>query len=239
MKKILLSLITVAVVVSGTVMATRAYFSDEVNSPENNFATGTMTLELNDQHATASAVFNSTNLKPGDVIPQQTFVIDNTGSLDGNHLDLSVELTGDTDLAKYIVFSGNGSNGLRFGVDQTGTGSVRFDVPGYTAGDSEYAVRDGNSPADYLYGPLGPANGLPTGAGGGMDRDLDGNVTLADLAYGKVRILPGTVNAGIFAGTTATLWMNAKVDTAMGNDMQGKSVQAKFVWTLHQDASQF
>lgn len=240
MLRIVKSLLTIVAVAAIATGATGAYFSSTVSSPDNVFTAGTMSINVNGQTPTASAVFTTTtaNLAPGDIIPQQEFVVNNTGSLTGNHLDLEVTLTGDVALAQYIVFSGN-TNGLRFGADQTGPGSVRLDVPGYTAGDYEYGIRIGTNPTDYIYGPLGPANGLPVGIGNGMDRDGDGKVTLADLAVGKVRIIPGTVSAGITSGTTATLWMNGKVDTVMGDDMQGKSVTATFTWTLHQDASQY
>lgn len=239
MRKILLSLVTLTVAVAAVVYSTGAYWSDTVNSPANTFATGTMRLLVNNQNPTAIAVFNETNLKPGDVISGRTFIVKNDGTVSGHHLDLSVVLTGDTDLAQYIQFPTSIANSLRFGVDQTGPGSVRLDVPNYTAGDLEYGIRNGTAPADYIYGPLGPANGMPVGAGGGMDRDMSGVVTLKDLAAGKIRILPGTVSGGIAAGSTGTLWMNAQVDPAMGNDMQDKTLTAEFIWTLDQDASQF
>lgn len=211
MFKIAKGLFTIVAVAVVAFSATGAYFSSTVTSPGNTFATGTMAINVNDQTPTASAVFNATNLAPGEVIPEQAFVVNNTGTLTGNHLDLEVTLSGDTALAQYIVFSGN-TNGLRFGADKTQLGGVRLDVPGWTAGDDEYGIRTGTNPTNFIYGPNAVAP-LVTGAGNGMDRDgIDGKVTLADLAVGKVRIIPGTVSAGITAGTTATLWMNAKVD---------------------------
>lgn len=236
MFKILKSMFAIVAVAAIAAGSTGAYFSSEVTSPGNTFATGTMAINVNGQTPTAIAVFNATNLAPGQVIPEQMFVVNNTGTINGNHLDLEVTLSGDVALAQSIVFSNSGSNGLRFGADQTGPGSVRFDVPGWTAGDPEYGIRTGTNPTDFIYGPNAVAP-LVTGAGNGMDRDGDGKVTLADLAVGKVRIIPGTVSAGITAGTTATLWMNAKVDPAL--TVQGQSVSATFTWTLHQDASQF
>lgn len=234
--KIFKSLFVVVAMAAIAAGSTGAYFSSEVTSPGNTFATGTMAIDVNDDNPTTAAVFNATNLAPGQVIPEQTFVVHNTGSLNGNHLDLEVTLSGNTALAQSIVFSDSGSNGLRFGADQTGPGSVRLDVPGWTAGDPEYGIRTGTNPTDYIFGPNAVAP-LVTGAGNGMDRDGDGKVTLADLAAGKVRIIPGTVSAGITAGTTATLWMNAMVDPAL--TVQGQSVSATFTWTLHQDASQY
>ena len=57
MKKIILSLVTIALIGSAAVGATRAYFFDEVTSPENTFSTGTMTLLVNNQHPTATTEF--------------------------------------------------------------------------------------------------------------------------------------------------------------------------------------
>lgn len=236
MKRILFSIATISLVGSLAIAVTKAYFSDAVTSSQNTFSTGTMTMEVNSQHPTATAVFTESGLSPGTVIPERSFVVHNTGSLNGNHLDLEVTLSGDTDLAKYIVFSGN-TNGLRFGATKDGTQSVRLDVPGWTAGDDEYGLFNG-SDGNYITGPNAVAP-RPTGSGNGMDRDGDGKVTLADLAVGKVRIAPGTINAGVNADSTGTLFMNGKVDPGMADDMQGKSLAATFTWTLHQDASQY
>lgn len=242
MLRIVKSFLTIAVVAAIAVGATGAYFSSTVTSPGNTFATGTMIINVNGQNPTASAVFNATNLAPGEVIPEQTFVVNNTGSLNGHHLDLEVTLSGDTALAQYIVFTGN-TNGLRFGATTAGNQSVRLDVPGWTAGDWEYGMRDGTN-GNYLTGPNNADDVKPTSPAppNGMDRDNDGKVTLADLTGNKIRIQPGPGAGAIFAGinslTTATLWMNAKVDPATPDSMQGKTVTATFTWTLHQDASQ-
>jgi predicted ribosomally synthesized peptide with SipW-like signal peptide len=234
MKKILLSLVTIAVV-SGLVGVTAAYWNSTATAESNTFSTGTLDLQANEQK-TVTAVFGGDKLAPGNWIPEQSLNIENKGTLDGNHLDLLVTLSGDTDLAKYIVYSNN-SNGFRFGADKTGPQSVRFDVPGWTAGDDEYGLFNGTD-GSYITGPNAVAP-RPAGSGNGMDRDGDGKVTLADMAAGKIRISPGTVNAGIAAGTSATLWTNAQLDSGTPNEMQGKSVVATFTWTLDQDASQY
>jgi len=239
--KILKSLVIIIAMVAMVAGATNAYFSSTVTSPGNTFGIGTMVINVNGQSPTASAVFSEANLAPGQVISERAFVVNNTGSLNGNHLDLEVTLSGDTALAQYIVFSDNDSMGLRFGATTAGNQSVKLNVPGWTAGDAEYRVRNGMD-ASQIMGPNANTTDDPellTGSGNGMDRDGDGKVTLADLAFGKIRIAPRNIGNGIYAGTTATLWMNAKVDSAMGDTMQGKTVSATFTWTLHQDASQF
>lgn len=245
MKKILISLSVIAVVGAVVVGGTLAYFSSTATSTQNTFSTGTINLQLSDDNEPASASitasFGGTGLLPGSVIPEQVLQVINSGNVAGNHLDLEVTLTGDVGLAQYIVYSDH-NDGLRFGgPSKAGTDTVKLSVPGWTAGDAEYRIRNGLD-GNQIKGPsanTGDDPELLTGTGNGMDRDLDGKVTLADLAVGKIRISPRNVNVGIAAGTTANLWANAKVDTAMGNDMQGKSVVATFTWTLDQDASQF
>ncbi|MCX6810310.1 MAG: TasA family protein [Candidatus Berkelbacteria bacterium] len=237
MLKIAKSLLTIVAVAAIATGATGAYFSSSISNNGNSFATGTLALNVNGtDQAGQTAVFGEANLAPGDVIPEHTFTVSNVGSLNANHLDLEVTLSGDVALAPYIVL--NGSDGARFGgPTKAGTDTVRFDVAGWTAGDTEYGVSDGLTGLN-ITGPNAVLPLLP-GPGNGMDRDLDGRVTLADFAAGKVRITPGTVNAGIASGTTATLWFNSKLDPATPDSMQGKTVTATFTWTLHQDASQF
>ncbi|MCL5411652.1 MAG: CalY family protein [Patescibacteria group bacterium] len=237
MKKIIMSLASIATVASMAVGSTGAYFSSEISTEGSTFSTGTLTLSVNGGEERDEVSLGGSNLAPGQPLPEYTFDVANTGSLDANHLDLRVSLSGDTELAKYIVFSGN-TNGLRFGSDKAANKSVRLDVPGWTAGDDEYGVFNGND-GSYITGPNAVAP-RPTGTGNGMDRtDNDGKVTLSDLAAGKVRITPGTVSDGIRAGSSATLWINAKMDPSMPDSMQGKTVNVTFTWTLHQDASQY
>jgi len=236
MLRIAKSLLTIVAVAAIAVGSTGAYFSSSISNSGNSFATGTLALNVNGtDQAGQSAVFGEANMAPGYVIPEHTFTVANVGSLDANHLDLEVTLSGDVALAPYIVL--NGSDGARFGSAKAGASSVRFDVAGWTAGDSEYGVSDGLTGLN-ITGPNAVAP-LVTGPGNGMDRDLDGRVTLADFAAGKVRITPGLVNAGIANGTSATLWFNSQLDPATPDAMQGKTVTATFTWTLHQDASQF
>jgi hypothetical protein len=113
-------------------------------------------------------------------------------------------------------------NALRFGATTAPNQSVSLDRDYFPAGDTEYGLANGTN-----------------GALMNMDRDNDGKVTLWDLAQMKTRITPGTINAGVAHGTTATLWANSMLDTATPDAMQGKTVTATFTWTLHQVASQY
>ncbi|MEQ1678861.1 MAG: TasA family protein [Chitinophagaceae bacterium] len=245
MKNIIKSLVIVVAVAAVAGVATYSYFSSQAVSNNNTYGTGTLDLQVADGNESfaksITASYGGSNLAPGNILPEQYIDVKNAGTLNANHLDLTVTLSGDTALAQYIVYPTSITNALRFGKDKTGPGSVRFDVPGWTAGDAEYRIADGLTGAQITGPNANTADdpSLTTGSGNGMDRNSDGRVTLADLAVGKIRITPYGINDGIASGTTATLWTNAQVDPAMDNTMQGKTVTATFTWELHQDASQF
>lgn len=65
MKKIALSLVTIAFVALLATSATRAYLSDQVSATGNTIAAGTLGLQVNGSHNTATHVFHVTNLVPG------------------------------------------------------------------------------------------------------------------------------------------------------------------------------
>ncbi len=220
MQKILKSLVTITAVAAIAIGATGAYFSSTVASSGNSFSAGTMILEINDQNPTATAVFNASDLYPGADIAQQSFKVENTGTINGHHLNLTVTIDNDNDLAKNIVFDPTGI-GLRFGATQSGS-------------DSENLVEEIIAPMlgdDYL---VTKSDG--SGWGSSYDIDGDGTLSLSELAAaGTIRITPEGNNEGIFAGTTAYLWMNTSVKTDLVT--QGETVNATFTWELQQDAS--
>jgi predicted ribosomally synthesized peptide with SipW-like signal peptide len=86
MKKILLSLLTIAAVSSSTVGATRAYFSDTETSNENTFAAGNIDLTVDDKNGENVAKFHITNMRPGNQ-PTAKYQLKNIGTING-YLDL-------------------------------------------------------------------------------------------------------------------------------------------------------
>jgi len=208
MKNIIKSLLVVVAVAAVAGGATWSYWSDTVTSSENSFASGTMELEIND------------NLYPGADIPEQNFKIENIGSVNANHIDLTVTLDVDNDLAKNIYFTTD-DNGMRFGAS--------------TSGDQSDLIAQ-----EMILGDLGNDYHITQPGGAlfaGVDTNSDGRLSLSELAAaGKIQISPDSNNEGINAGTTAYLYMHPHVDIAL--TAQGETVNATFTFDLQQDASQ-
>ncbi|HEX9093235.1 MAG TPA: TasA family protein, partial [Coriobacteriia bacterium] len=80
-KKILLSILAIAVVVGMVGVGTYALWTDSVTSAGNSFATGSLSLTVNGYHD-PGACFAFSNLKPGEY-KTITFNAKNTGSIDG------------------------------------------------------------------------------------------------------------------------------------------------------------
>ena len=105
MKKILVSLITMAVVSAGLVGSTSAYFTDTQTISGMTLATGT--LEITDSSEEWMTHVTFENLKPGDTI-RKWVVLTNTGTLDVASLNLTAAVdptSPDPDLLKQIKLS--------------------------------------------------------------------------------------------------------------------------------------
>ena len=82
MKKILLSILTIALVTTIAIGATRAYFSDTETSNGNTFVAGTLDLTVDGNNGVNTVEFNLTNLYPG-YQPNGGFPVSNIGSVNG------------------------------------------------------------------------------------------------------------------------------------------------------------
>jgi len=229
MKKIILSLAIVGIVGAVVIGATTAYFSDSATSSDNTFTVGTLDLKLSDDNETdqdgITASFGGTNLKPGDVLLQQSIIVKNVGSIDAHHLDFQITLDPGYDpaLADAIIFpASDPQNGMRFGFSTDEGDSIN--ILTYLLGtydDRDYDIYRGNGVS--IWGAL---------AG-------DPEISLADIvALGKIRIVPKPGNEqGLIAGTAAMLWIHPQIDTDL--TAQGGTATANFNWTLEQNESQF
>ncbi len=86
MKKILFSLMTVALVVGLVGAGAFAYFSDTETSAGNTFTAGTLDLEVDGQNPLTATKFTVTNMRPGNQ-PKGKYKLENIGTLDG-YIDL-------------------------------------------------------------------------------------------------------------------------------------------------------
>lgn len=81
MKKILLSLLAIAMVSMATFQATKALFSDQETSVSNTFTAGTLDLSIDGVHENV-VKFNVSNMKPGSQ-PHGSYTLKNEGSVNG------------------------------------------------------------------------------------------------------------------------------------------------------------
>lgn len=84
LKKILLSIATIALVAAVAVKATGAFFTDSETNTGNTFTTGALTLQLSgtdsDNHTLSSPFFDVANMKPGET--KTAYVeVKNTGNM--------------------------------------------------------------------------------------------------------------------------------------------------------------
>jgi len=82
MRKIVASILTIGLVASLTVGATRAYLDDTETSANNTFTAGTLDLVVDGENPLTSAKFSVTNMKP-DSQPKGTFNLLNDGTVNG------------------------------------------------------------------------------------------------------------------------------------------------------------
>lgn len=92
MKKILMSVLVIAVVVGVVVGASGAYFSDEETSTGNTFQAGTIDLAVNGENPWVSKAFTFTDIKPCHDLAPFEFTLKNVGQNCGilhNSIDFS------------------------------------------------------------------------------------------------------------------------------------------------------
>jgi predicted ribosomally synthesized peptide with SipW-like signal peptide len=105
LKKLAVSLVSIAVVSILAIGATKAYFSDQVTAAGNTFASGTLYLTLNSKNGPVQP-YTITNIAPGAWAPTGTIYLKNTGTVDGHAW---LEIT-------KVRTSGNGALGNLVGV---------------------------------------------------------------------------------------------------------------------------
>lgn len=151
MKKILLSLLTIAIVVSATFSTTMALFSDEEVSEGNTFTASTLDLTVNGENNSLSYVYEGENLVPGNTVNAGTVALTNNGDTPGklilkisnpnsneNGLFEPEETDGDVDGSEidptgYDENSGDGElwdmSTIKLYVDSDNNGSMRWNEP--------------------------------------------------------------------------------------------------------------
>lgn len=82
MKRIFMSILTIALVSVVAIGATKAYFSDTETSTGNTFTAGTLDLTADGNNGTNTVKFTVTNMVPGNQ-PKGTYALKNVGTVNG------------------------------------------------------------------------------------------------------------------------------------------------------------
>jgi len=93
-KKIALSLLSIVSALAIVGGATFAFFSDSGTSTQNVFSSGTLDLKLSDDtpeiiQDDVTASFGASDLAPGDCTEAQELRLRNSGTVNGNHVDIT------------------------------------------------------------------------------------------------------------------------------------------------------
>ena len=83
MKRILMSMMVIAVVVGVVASGSMAYFSDEETSTDNVFQAGTIDLAVNSENPWVSAAFAFTDVKPSQALAPFMIKFENVGNNEG------------------------------------------------------------------------------------------------------------------------------------------------------------
>lgn len=83
MKKLAMSLATIALVSTLAMAATRAYFTGSTTTSDNTFAAGTLTLSVKGPNNQTTRIFSLQNLHPGSWDATGTATLKNTGTVKG------------------------------------------------------------------------------------------------------------------------------------------------------------
>src|SRR3989344_9293305 len=105
-KKIALSLMSIVAALSIMAGVTYAYFNDVGTSNNNVFAAGTFDLKLSDDtpetnQDNVTASFGGTNLAPGSCTSSQQLRLKNSGTVAGNHADITTS-NSDSAMAAFL-----------------------------------------------------------------------------------------------------------------------------------------
>ncbi|MCX6725691.1 MAG: TasA family protein [Candidatus Shapirobacteria bacterium] len=107
MKRILLGVLTIGLISTFAIGATRAYFSSQGISSNNTFATGTLDLRLSDineiDQESVTASWSDLNMVPGGTAVFGTIQLKNSGTILGNHVDVVVDnMCDEIDMDSYL-----------------------------------------------------------------------------------------------------------------------------------------
>jgi len=232
MKKILLSLSIITAVAAIVIGGTFAYFSDVETSNGNVFTAGTLDLKTNDADG-VTATWVLADMAPGGASVTGSMVLKNTGTVAGDHVEISVV---NTPIENAI----NEPECVAYGGTWTGTCSVTF-LDG-VAGRNDIDKKLKITAMTYTGTSLIPAD-LNTICGGvAYDANQNGYLDLDDLEAaswtGEGCQLDNLAIPDTGGATPKTFSMTVQLDSSTDNNYQTDQNTMVITFVLNQDSTQ-
>ena len=205
MKKILGLAIAAVLIMASVGFGTWSYFSDQETSNDNQITAGTLDLKINNADTNYTILTGLTNKGPGDTGSNYA-PLKNAGSLPG----------------KFSLATGSVTN------------------TGATVGTGEYADGVGNLGANSQVAPWIDVNGNSTFDTGDLPLKSDSTVkTFADgLQWDTWDNFASKtwdpVIASMASNATVNFYIDWRIQTSVGNNIQGDSVKLSFTFYLDQ-----
>jgi len=207
-KKILLSLISSAAMLTLVVGATYAFFSDNSTSNNNTFASGSLNLQLDDSDETTPAESVTGSITATDFAPGQSvsgFIsLHNPGSLPIAEVEMTIDTT------------------------ETLDGGVASDMREVLA---LTVLEDDLTPDANCSGGTNITSAIDTQVGDGV-----GSLLISEFDNLGVDIYDAI--SGIGVGNTRNVCFTVTFQSTAGNEYQGDALSSTITFTGNQDASQ-
>ena len=217
----LLPFLTGSLLLSLGVFGAYSYFSSQTQIVNNTLSFGTLTMKLNQTYDSLTAIWNQSNLKPGDSV-SGNFDVYNTGSLTAQALGLQMVNSG---------FNTSNNPTLDYKLRLT---SLTYDGQELiNAIESALASHASSATQSGITITSTHANGLF-----GLDTDANNHLSLGELHNQELIIKPasGSLN-GLTANSHATVSLTLYfVPGSNDNDYQSDSVVTTITGTLYQVA---
>ncbi len=213
-KKILISLSVIGVIAAIAIGGTIAYFQDVETSTGNTFSAGTFDLKIRGSGTSyqdnMGPIWTISDIKPGDSVVSREFNFKNTGSIVGDHMEITCDYSVDET-----------ANPVESDTDPSTDDHPKKMAKNFTI-TTLMIRKDGGNDTNLLSSLT--------------DWNINGRKDLQDLKEAGINNVTPVPQPNEASYTTVS--MGVELNELAGNDFQGDTFDLTMIFTLNQDASQ-